>query len=352
MRTARFLASVALVLAAGHIDLQAQAPRFYPDDPLRAEPAPLPVSDLQPRSLSEVLERVRNTFKATGQRHPPAGVIPAGGVNTLGEVLDGDWYVNRHATVRMTLDELTRGPGSANAPTTGSPWQVLVVKPFGLNPGVFDRGREEHALPAALRPDRVRRAGDRRRDGDVALSPRARLPRARELPRPVRAFPARSQRRRAGRIERGSHACPDRRRHRRVSPSRSTRAEWDLSRGRDAPAGGSSIAAWPISTVRNSKRRPQRHGPSRASSRSAGPVRVFGVAEPQRLPRGRHAGHPLLQPGTVPRSGTTSLTSPGRLAAVSTAGRSSRGKVTSPPFRRQARSGATSPPWASPLRRG
>ena len=37
----------------------------------------------------------------------------------------------------MTLDELKRGPGNANAPTTGSPWQVLVVKPFGLNPGVL-----------------------------------------------------------------------------------------------------------------------------------------------------------------------------------------------------------------------
>ena len=58
-------------------------------------------------------------------------------MNTLGEVMDGDWYVNRHGTRRMTIDELQRGPGNDDPPATGSPWQVLVVKPFGLNPGLL-----------------------------------------------------------------------------------------------------------------------------------------------------------------------------------------------------------------------
>jgi hypothetical protein len=116
---------------------QTQTPRFYPDDPLRNEPVPLPVPDPQPRALSDILERINNTFKTTGQRHPPNGVIPAGGVNTLGEVMDGDWYVNRHGTRRMTIDELQRGPGNDTPPATGTPWQVLVVKPFGLNPGLL-----------------------------------------------------------------------------------------------------------------------------------------------------------------------------------------------------------------------
>jgi hypothetical protein len=115
MRIFGLLLGVLVVVVSG-VELQAQAPRFYPDDPLRAEPARLPVSDLEPRALSEVLERVSNTFRTTGQRHPPGGVIPAGGVNTLGEVLDGDWYVNRHGTARMTLDQLRRGSGTENPP--------------------------------------------------------------------------------------------------------------------------------------------------------------------------------------------------------------------------------------------
>ena len=95
---------------------QTQTPRFYPDDPLRNEPVPLPVPDPQPRALSDILERINNTFKTTGQRHPSNGVILAGGVNTLGEVMDGDWHVNRHGTRRMTIDELQRGPGTIFRP--------------------------------------------------------------------------------------------------------------------------------------------------------------------------------------------------------------------------------------------
>ncbi len=130
------LAAVIAAIAPVAALAQTQTPRFYPDDPLRNEPMPLPVPDPQPRALSGVLELFNNTFKTTGHRHPSNGVIPAGGVNSLGEVMDGDWYVNRHGTRRMTIDELQRGPGN-DAPPTGSSWQVLVVKPYGLNPGLL-----------------------------------------------------------------------------------------------------------------------------------------------------------------------------------------------------------------------
>src|SRR5262245_16820829 len=116
------LTPVIIVLAVASVATQrTAAPRFYPDDPLRSEPTPLPVADLQPRALSDLLERVNNTFKTRGQRHPATGVIPAGGVNSLGEVMDGDWYVNRHGTRRMTQDELRRGAGDANPPDTTTP---------------------------------------------------------------------------------------------------------------------------------------------------------------------------------------------------------------------------------------
>ena len=134
----RFPAVLSVILLVAAVSsAQAQRPRFYPDDPLRVEPAPLPVADVNARALSEVLEQLKNALKKTGERHPAGGVIPARAVNTLGEVMDGDWYVNRHATRRLTIEELQRGPGNANPPAGGTPWQVLVVKTFGVNPGML-----------------------------------------------------------------------------------------------------------------------------------------------------------------------------------------------------------------------
>jgi hypothetical protein len=115
----------------------AQGPRFYPDDPLAAEPAPLPVGDVQPRALSMLLEAVSASFTTTGQRHPDGGVIPAQGLNTLGEVMDGDWYVNRHARRRMTIAQLQQGPRGDRPPVPDGPLQVLVVRRFGFQPGLL-----------------------------------------------------------------------------------------------------------------------------------------------------------------------------------------------------------------------
>ena len=103
--TAGIVAVLLLTVAAPAL---AQSPRFYPDDPLRTEPTPLAVTDVNARSLSEVLEQVKNSLRKTGERHPANGVIVSRAVNTLGEVMDGDWYVNRHATRRMTIEELQR----------------------------------------------------------------------------------------------------------------------------------------------------------------------------------------------------------------------------------------------------
>jgi hypothetical protein len=111
--------------------------KFYPDDPLKAEPPPAPVVNPQRRALSELLELVNNTVNRPGERHPNDGVIAAGGVNTLGEVMDSDWFVNRHATRRMTLEELARGPGADHPPAQDGPWRVLTLRPHGTRPGVL-----------------------------------------------------------------------------------------------------------------------------------------------------------------------------------------------------------------------
>jgi len=126
----------------------AAAQPFYPDDPLSIEPPPTAVVGIQPRALSELLETVSHTLGTQGERHPAGGVIPAGGVNTLGEVMDGAWYVNRHGARRMSRDELVRGTGNDQPPSPDGPWQVLLVKPFGLRTGlvVADTRRELYLL--------------------------------------------------------------------------------------------------------------------------------------------------------------------------------------------------------------
>lgn len=129
------LLAIALVVGLSGAIVEAQ--KFYPDDPLKAEPPPLPVVNPEPRALSELLELFNNTVNRPGERHPRSGVIPAGGVNTLGEVIDSDWFVNRHATRRLTRDELLRGPGTDHPPDPRGPWRVLTVRPRGIRPGII-----------------------------------------------------------------------------------------------------------------------------------------------------------------------------------------------------------------------
>src|SRR5262245_55456985 len=106
----------------------AAAQRFFPDDPLEREPTPLPAIDPGPRNLSFLLEAVSAALNRPGDRHPRPDVIASQGVNTLDDVLDGAWYVNRHGHARLSLDELQRGSGGASAPSTSAPWRVLLMR--------------------------------------------------------------------------------------------------------------------------------------------------------------------------------------------------------------------------------
>jgi hypothetical protein len=113
----------------------ALAQKFYPDDPLPKEPTLWPTLDPKPRALSSILETFNHTFGTPGEGHPERGVIPAGGVNTLGEVMDGPWFVNRHRTRRMTREELLRG--GANRPPAMGSFRVLTLKKYGFRPGIL-----------------------------------------------------------------------------------------------------------------------------------------------------------------------------------------------------------------------
>ncbi|MCH8321403.1 MAG: hypothetical protein IH790_10685, partial [Acidobacteria bacterium] len=101
--------------------------KFYPDDPLEAEPPPMAAPDPEVRGLNGVLEFFTNTFGSPGERHPEIGIIPAGAVNTLGEVMDSSWYTNRHGKRRLSRQELVRGTGDGQPPLQDQPWRALAV---------------------------------------------------------------------------------------------------------------------------------------------------------------------------------------------------------------------------------
>ena len=130
-----------LLLTGGPVVAQ----KFFPDDPLEKELTPLNTPDPQYRALSVVLEYFTNAFSTPGEEHPESGVIAAQGINTMDEVMDGAWFVNRHSRKRLTPEELQRGHGSDDPPSRSLQWDVLAVKRFGHRPGMLiedDRERQ------------------------------------------------------------------------------------------------------------------------------------------------------------------------------------------------------------------
>ncbi len=122
----------------------AAAQKFYPDDPLDREPPPLPAIDPTVRNFSALLEAVSATFSRPGERQPRSGVIASQGVNTLGEVLNGPWFVNRHGRTRLSREELLRGSGDSAAPSMSGPWRVLLLRSRGARPAIVFRDAVNH----------------------------------------------------------------------------------------------------------------------------------------------------------------------------------------------------------------
>jgi hypothetical protein len=122
-----------LLLAAMAVHVSAQ--KFYSDDPLAAEPRPRPVGQLVERKLSDYYDLFSHQFATPGQLQPKAGPpIRAQAVNTLGEPLQGPWWVPRHYYQRMSTAQLQAGPGQNLVPAAGQ-WTVVSAKNEGVTPG-------------------------------------------------------------------------------------------------------------------------------------------------------------------------------------------------------------------------
>lgn len=139
----RILSRVCLAAAlAGFAQLEAR--RFYPDDPIGADPPPLPVKEALARRINEYYDFFRNTFfepdrDLIGARTPR----PSAALNTLGEVPDSGWFTNRIGSRPMTIAELARGPGDSRAPSLAGPWTVLSAKNEGVTPGLIVEDAEK-----------------------------------------------------------------------------------------------------------------------------------------------------------------------------------------------------------------
>jgi hypothetical protein len=110
------------------------AQKFYPDDPLLAEPAPLDAGQPERRRLSDWYDFFWHALATPGEKQPLAGPpIRALNVNTLGDPMDGPWYERRHYWKRMTIEQLQRGVNGQAPPVF--PWTVVAAKGEGITPG-------------------------------------------------------------------------------------------------------------------------------------------------------------------------------------------------------------------------
>jgi hypothetical protein len=135
-------AAVAALVATGHV-VMAQAtrttPKFYPDDPLATDnDMLLDAAGFADVELSEAWDFLINTFTSPGVK----GDMRAVNVNTLDEVPDSTWFMNRIGVRDLPLDEIVRGPNKFANLDDVKDWTLV----RGKNPGGFQPGfRASHA---------------------------------------------------------------------------------------------------------------------------------------------------------------------------------------------------------------
>ncbi len=119
------------------------AQRYFPDDPLDTELKPIRVDDAARRKLSDYYDALRHTIDTPGElnRTLPSPV-PAEAVNTLGEPMQGAWWVKRHYYRPMSIEELVAGPGDKRPPVSNAKWTVVGAKTEGVTPGFVIRDAE------------------------------------------------------------------------------------------------------------------------------------------------------------------------------------------------------------------
>jgi hypothetical protein len=117
-------------LAAVAPDAQSR-PKFFSDDPIAREPDTQDASKVQEWEIGLIADLTLNVFGHPGDLTPG---VRAQNVNTIDEVPDSSWFVNRIYARPMSVEDLVRGPNTIAGPAAGT-WTVIRAKTAGTAPG-------------------------------------------------------------------------------------------------------------------------------------------------------------------------------------------------------------------------
>jgi hypothetical protein len=107
----------------------AATPRFYDDDPIRQERDTEDAAAMKPLEVDLIVDLTLNLVSRTA-----AVDVRAQNVNTVDEVPDSSWYINRAGARPLTPEEVFRGPNTTTGPAAGT-WTVTSSKSDGVTPG-------------------------------------------------------------------------------------------------------------------------------------------------------------------------------------------------------------------------
>ena len=129
----RFVAIVLLVAAAATVSSAGR--RFYDDDPIARVPERQSAANAKELDIDLFFEYAYNLF-VNAERTPSN--VRAGNINTIDEVPDSSWFINRIGTTPMTAAQVARGVNS-DTPPAPEKWTLLREKSAGTNPGFTAR---------------------------------------------------------------------------------------------------------------------------------------------------------------------------------------------------------------------
>src|SRR5688572_28530067 len=122
---------VALLVGVSSLAITAQTRRFYADDPIWREPMTQDVKTAARYEPDLAYQTIENLFLSPGD---PVTGQRAKNINTVDEVPDGPYFVNRAGRVPLTPALVARAANSDNGPSAGK-WTVISAKSDGVTPG-------------------------------------------------------------------------------------------------------------------------------------------------------------------------------------------------------------------------
>jgi len=130
MTRTRFFLTL-LAIAALTWTVSAQTRRFFPDDPIWREPVTQDVKNAKRYEPDLAYQTIENLFWRPGDREIGQR---AKNINTVDEVPDGPFFVNRAGRLPLTPALVARGANTSAGPAAG-PWTVVSAKSDGVTPG-------------------------------------------------------------------------------------------------------------------------------------------------------------------------------------------------------------------------